>query len=197
MPCRRELYRFDLPFDMVLFYFQAHITEFSLSRRIHKSCPSDSSSPDLFPSSTSTNIHLPTHALDITPVISIDDSLTTERTPLLDPKLGSGSRSSEPINPTLRSIHRTRLVLAISFASFSGVISGMCLLFAKSGVELLLLTLTGSNQFWRWEAWVLVLGLILFALLQLWYLHKALILADPTLVCPCECNDINFNAGYC
>jgi len=60
----------------------------------------------------------------------------------------------------------------------------MCLLFAKSGVELLLLTLTGNNQFWRWEAWVLVLGLIIFALMQLWYLHKALILADPTLVCP-------------
>lgn len=63
----------------------------------------------------------------------------------------------------------------------------MCLLFAKSGVELLLLTLGGKNQFWRWEAWVLVLGLIVFALLQLWYLHKALVLADPTLVCPCKC----------
>lgn len=61
----------------------------------------------------------------------------------------------------------------------------MCLLFAKSGVELLLLTLRGQNQFWRWQAWVLVLGLCVFALLQLWYLHKALILADPTLVCPC------------
>jgi hypothetical protein len=62
----------------------------------------------------------------------------------------------------------------------------MCLLFAKSGVELLLLTLTGQNQFWRWEAWTLVLGLVVFALLQLWYLHKALVLADPTLVCPRE-----------
>ncbi|KAF8807402.1 hypothetical protein BYT27DRAFT_7338106 [Phlegmacium glaucopus] len=161
-----------------------HIAEFSLSRRIDKSCPSDSSSADLSPSST--NIHLPTHASDTTPVISnaIDDSLATERTPLLDRKAGSTSPSSESINPTLRSINRTRLLLAISFASFSGIISGMCLLFAKSGVELLLLTLTGNNQFWRWEAWVLVLGLILFALLQLWYLHKALILADPTLVCP-------------
>ena len=104
------------------------------------------------------------------------------------------SPSSKPINPTLRTIHRTRLLLAISFASFSGIISGMCLLFAKSGVELLLLTLTGNNQFWRWETWVLVLGLILFALLQLWYLHKALIYADPTLVCPCECNGISSNA---
>lgn len=62
----------------------------------------------------------------------------------------------------------------------------MCLLFAKSGVELLVLTLGGDNQFRRWETWMLVLGLIVFALLQLWYLHKALILADPTLVCPCK-----------
>ena len=62
----------------------------------------------------------------------------------------------------------------------------MCLLFAKSGVELLLLTLGGHNQFWRWQAWVLVLSLVIFALLQLWYMHKSLVLADPTLVCPCE-----------
>ena len=59
------------------------------------------------------------------------------------------------------------------------------MLFAKSGVELLLLTLRGKNQFWRWEAWCLVLGLVVFALLQLWYLHKGLVLADPTIVCPC------------
>jgi magnesium transporter len=60
----------------------------------------------------------------------------------------------------------------------------MCLLFAKSGIELLLLTLGGDNQFWRWQSWMLLFGLGAFALLQLWYLHKSLILADPTLVCP-------------
>jgi len=49
---------------------------------------------------------------------------------------------------------------------------------------LLLLTISGDNQFWRWQAWLLLLGLGAFALLQLWYLHKALILANPTLVCP-------------
>ena len=150
-------------------------------------------------SPSSININLPPQTSDIIPDISdtIDNPLTTERTPLLDRKVGSRSLPPESINPTLHSINRTRLVLAISFASFSGIISGMCLLFAKSGVELLLLTLTGHNQFWRWEAWVLVLGLIVFALMQLWYLHKALILADPTIVCPCECNDIILNAGYC
>jgi len=60
----------------------------------------------------------------------------------------------------------------------------MCLVFAKSGVELLLISIHGNNQFWQWQAWMLVLGLVGFALLQLWYLHKALKLADPTIVCP-------------
>lgn len=116
----------------------------------------------------------------------------TERTPLVDPKpqtvlpSSNSPRDRHSTDPALRSITRTRLLLAVSYASFSGIISGMCLLFAKSGVELLLLTLAGKNQFWRWEAWMLVFSLIVFALLQLWYLHKALTLADPTLVCPCE-----------
>lgn len=117
----------------------------------------------------------------------VTETLTTERTPLLDRKATTDSAPHSPVRlmaPT-PSANRTRLLLAISFASFSGILSGMCLLFAKSGVELLLLTFRGQPQFWRWQAWVLVLGLIVFALLQLWYLHKGLVLADPTLVCPC------------
>ncbi|KAG8781348.1 hypothetical protein FRC16_002884 [Serendipita sp. 398] len=81
-------------------------------------------------------------------------------------------------------IARTKMWVAISYASASGILSGMCLIFAKSGVELLVLTISGKNQFFRWESWVLVAGLVIFSLLQLWYLHKSLILADPTLVCP-------------
>ncbi|KAJ3865477.1 hypothetical protein EV359DRAFT_72404 [Lentinula novae-zelandiae] len=122
---------------------------------------------------------------------TVTDAITTERTPLLDSKSRRSSRTPSLLsvnnyttNSQMRSINRTRLMLAISYASFSGIISGMCLLFAKSGVELLLLTVQGHNQFWRWQSWILVLSLIIFALLQLWYLHKGLILADPTLVCP-------------
>ena len=112
-------------------------------------------------------------------------AIATERTPLLVPKpAASFYRRSAGL--TFYPIYPTRLLLALSYASFSGVISGMCLLFAKSGVELLLVTLSGHNQFWRWQAWILVLGLVVFAFLQLWYLHKALVLADPTLVCPRE-----------
>ena len=62
----------------------------------------------------------------------------------------------------------------------------MCLIFAKSGVELLLISIHGNNQFWKWQPWMLVFGLVVFALLQLWYLNRALKLANPTFVCPCE-----------
>lgn len=114
------------------------------------------------------------------------NEILTERTSLLDRKPINITRSSSPasfIDPTLS---RKRLLLAISYASASGILSGICLLFAKSGVELLILTIGGRNQFWRWEAWALLIGLVAFALLQLWYLQKSLVFADPTIVCPCE-----------
>lgn len=84
----------------------------------------------------------------------------TETTPLLDPKLPVIAMTQEP------SVVRARMLLAISYASASGILSGMCLIFAKSGVELLILTIGGDNQFWRWQAWMLLLGLLVFALLQ-------------------------------
>ena len=126
----------------------------------------------------------------MSPILATHPSLegTNERTPLIDPKVNVPSRPSTPTPYTCPKHVRTRLLLAISYASASGILSGMCLLFAKSGVELLLLTIGGHNQFWRWEAWVLVLGLISFALLQLWYMHKSLLFADPTIVCPRKSN---------
>ncbi|KAJ6509529.1 hypothetical protein C8R47DRAFT_1099049 [Mycena vitilis] len=170
-----------------------HLTEYSFSRRLARNNVRAISPPDTPASAPS---HVPENPSTLTTGVTdiVTEAITTERTPLLDRKSNpsstsvassrSPSRSPRHAGPEMRAVHRTRLILAISYASFSGIISGMCLLFAKSGVELLLLTLGGHNQFWRWQAWVLVLGLVVFALLQLWYLHKALILADPTLVCP-------------
>ncbi|KAF7969038.1 hypothetical protein HWV62_28429 [Athelia sp. TMB] len=159
-----------------------HIVEFSLARKLaaHLSEPDSPIGPQANPAALTTGV---------TEEIVTN---TTEHTPLLvlDRKKTAASDSSSTASLQLRAeppaVKRTRLLIAISYASFSGIISGMCLLFAKSGVELLLLTIKGHNQFWRWESWMLLLALVVFALLQLWYLHKALILADPTLVCPCE-----------
>lgn len=81
-------------------------------------------------------------------------------------------------------IKQTKLGLAVAYGGASGTLSGACLLLAKSGVELLMLTFSGQNQFGHWQSWLLIGILLAAALLQLWYLNKALKLADPTLVCP-------------
>lgn len=78
----------------------------------------------------------------------------------------------------------TVLALAVAYSATSGTLSGICLLLAKSGVDLLLLTLRGNNQLTSPLSWVLVTILFAAALLQLWYLNKSLKLADPVLVCP-------------
>ncbi|KAL0951193.1 hypothetical protein HGRIS_007921 [Hohenbuehelia grisea] len=163
-----------------------HVVEYSFLKKI-KEDAAVTASPA---SPASLTLTFPENPSTLT--TGVTELTATERTPLLahDKTAASSSQSLllSPSKPeedeTLRKVNRTRLLLAISYASFSGIISGMCLLFAKSGVELLVLTLRGQNQFWRWQSWVLVLGLAVFALLQLWYLHKALILANPTLVCP-------------
>lgn len=66
----------------------------------------------------------------------------------------------------LHAYRHTLNLLAVSYACASGIISGMCLIFAKSGVELLVLTIGGQNQFYRWESWALVGALGICALLQ-------------------------------
>ncbi|EIW86729.1 hypothetical protein CONPUDRAFT_148788 [Coniophora puteana RWD-64-598 SS2] len=139
----------------------------------------------------------------------------TERTPLLDPKPAisssrqpttmlkqrspspSPSSSTDGANPqaVVRGFSsRTPLFLALAYAAASGILSGLCLIFAKSGVELLVLTLKGHNQFYRWETWMLLLGLVVFALGQLWYLNRGLRLSDPAFVCPSAFCFYNFSS---
>jgi len=142
-----------------------HITEFSLRKQLRTG-----ESLEASPQAATVPLAAAPTALPLA-------SETTEHTPLLFKSVNNSSRAPS-------SIKRTRLLLAISYASISGILSGMCLIFAKSGVELLILTAKGDNQFWRWESWALLVGLVVFALLQLWYLHKSLILANPVLVCP-------------
>ncbi|KAJ2920207.1 hypothetical protein MD484_g230, partial [Candolleomyces efflorescens] len=177
-----------LAFVVVVSLVLTHITEFTLNRRFAELAQEEDDGDSLVLTPSSNTIDLPqTNGPSSLTADAPDDhaagAAATERTPLLHDSKSKTIESSAS-EATLHSLNRRQLLVAISYASFSGILSGMCLIFAKSGVELLLLTLAGSNQFWRWEAWVLLVGLGIFALLQLWYLHKALILADPTLVCP-------------
>lgn len=91
---------------------------------------------------------------------------------------------NEPLPPP-HLIARTKLFIGLAYGSTSGTLSGICLLFAKTGVELLILTLTGSdNQFKKFQTWLILFILLISAILQLWYLNKALKLVNPTLICP-------------
>ncbi|KAL4070941.1 hypothetical protein J3A83DRAFT_3314674 [Scleroderma citrinum] len=170
-----------------------HIIEYSLRKRLILQGDGELGGSSL---STSSGEPPPLSPLDVSPVfqqVECDEAVTHhthERTSLLDSKkkgLRSPFAESGPYS-------RTPFLVALAYAAASGIMSGLCLIFAKSGVELLLLTLGGSNQFYRWEAWMLVGGLIVFALGQLWYLNKGLRLADPAFVCPSAFCFYNFSS---
>ncbi|KAI9608806.1 hypothetical protein H4Q26_004995 [Puccinia striiformis f. sp. tritici PST-130] len=70
-------------------------------------------------------------------------------------------------------IDRLKLLIGIAYGSTSGTLSGICLLFAKT-----------VNEFAKIQTWLILFVLLVSALLQLWYLNKALRLVNPTLICP-------------
>ncbi|KAI3628339.1 hypothetical protein CBS14141_000042 [Malassezia furfur] len=95
--------------------------------------------------------------------------------------------AQKPAMPSVFSLPENRptvLALAVAYSATSGTLSGVCLLLAKSGVDLLVLTVRGNNQLSSPLSWMLISILLAAALLQLWYLNKSLKLADPVLVCP-------------
>ncbi|KAG0664256.1 hypothetical protein C6P46_001720 [Rhodotorula mucilaginosa] len=97
----------------------------------------------------------------------------------------NGEQSSAPaaaaaaVDGILAAAERTRLWLAIAYGATSGTLSGLCLLFTKTGMDLVIQTLVHrNNQFGHFGAWALLIVLLLS------YLNRALRLAGPTLVCP-------------
>ncbi|SHO77033.1 Uncharacterized protein MSYG_1373 [Malassezia sympodialis ATCC 42132] len=112
---------------------------------------------------------------------SITRSTMSLRQPSPSPTPSDASTQSWIHRPSHRP---TVLALAVIYSASSGTLSGVCLLLAKSGVDLLILSLQGQNQFSSWTSWWLVIILLVAALLQLCYLHKSLKLADPVLVAP-------------
>ncbi|KAJ9091054.1 hypothetical protein QFC19_009291, partial [Naganishia cerealis] len=83
--------------------------------------------------------------------------------------------------------NKSLTLLGMSFAACSGTLSGLSLLFAKCGVELLVITFASGgkqNQFKSIQSWILLAGLGVTALAQLFYLNHSLHLAGPALICP-------------
>ncbi|KAF9955871.1 hypothetical protein BGZ72_003318 [Mortierella alpina] len=91
-----------------------------------------------------------------------------------------GGRRFGKMSPT-----KIKTLLGISYGCVSGMLSSQALLFAKSAIELLMLTIMqGKNQFESPLSWFLVIALITAALLQLYYLNKGLRLCDTVLLVP-------------
>ncbi|ORX58960.1 hypothetical protein DM01DRAFT_1366216 [Hesseltinella vesiculosa] len=87
-----------------------------------------------------------------------------------------------------------KMWLGISFGVFGANISSQAMLFAKSGLELLILTVFhGDNQFIYPLTWVLVLALICTAVLQLYYLNRGVQLCDTIILVPL--NFCSFNVS--
>lgn len=78
-----------------------------------------------------------------------------------------------------------KVYIGISYGVLGGNISSQSLLFAKSGLELFILTIVyGENQLQHAWTWGLVVMTVVTAALQLYYLNKGLRLCDTMILIP-------------
>lgn len=81
--------------------------------------------------------------------------------------------------------HQGKFYRGLAFGFSSGVLSAHTLLLAKSAVELLVRTIVDHvNQFNRWQSWMILIGLVLLALTQLYYMHLGLKLCSTSVLYP-------------
>ena len=96
-----------------------------------------------------------------------------------------GVRILKLLNPYTINNPQMRLFRGMAYGCISGILSAHSLLVAKSAVELLVRTVVDrKNQFNRWQSWMILLGLIALALLQLYYLHRGLKLCSTSILYP-------------
>ncbi|PRQ72641.1 hypothetical protein AAT19DRAFT_16565 [Rhodotorula toruloides] len=198
------LFLLFLALGLLLTLFVAHLAEWRLNKRLENlhlppgtpktpravsravrkrrwsMPPADAGRSTAQPVSGERQPLLPKHAVP-PPAVS-PDRATKPRPPSLrfdDPKLGFVS-----LDETMQGIERTRVWLATAYGATSGTLAGLCLLFTKTGVDLVILTIQGKNQFNRIEAWLILAVLLICELFQLAYLNRALRLSGPTFVCP-------------
>ncbi|KAL1882065.1 hypothetical protein VTK73DRAFT_2474 [Phialemonium thermophilum] len=80
---------------------------------------------------------------------------------------------------------RFRFTRGLAYGCISGILSAHSLLVAKSAVELIVRTIIDrDNQFVHWQSWMLLIGLVVLALSQLYYLHRGLKLVSTSVLYP-------------
>ncbi|KAI8097113.1 uncharacterized protein BX664DRAFT_325594 [Halteromyces radiatus] len=78
-----------------------------------------------------------------------------------------------------------KMCIGISFGVIAGNISSQSMLFAKSGIELIILTVVFKlNQLQYALTWILLIMMVVTAILQLYYLNKGLRLCDTVILIP-------------
>ncbi|KAI9697397.1 MAG: hypothetical protein M1836_004675 [Candelina mexicana] len=96
-----------------------------------------------------------------------------------------GTKALKVLYPRSNNSPRMRLLRGMAYGAISGILSAHSLLVAKSAVELLVRTIIDRvNQFNRWQSWMILLGLIVLALSQLYYLHRGLKLCSTSILYP-------------
>jgi len=97
----------------------------------------------------------------------------------------AGAKSIKYLNPWSSNSPRMRLFRGMAYGAVSGILSAHSLLVAKSAVELLVRTIVDKhNQFNRWQSWMILLGLLILAVTQLYYLHRGLKLCSTSILYP-------------
>lgn len=165
-----------LSFALVVVLVLSHITEWAFERRLIKLAnpttprvsrrsssiwgtkrkntgPLSHSSPvpqyGAFEDSTSSNRIPPSPALVSrnTSGSIVESSHRIKVVTMTDEEVEEAVDSAESkLQLSTAAIERTRLVLGVAYGGASGTLSGLCLLFAKTGIELLILTVVGQNQ---------------------------------------------------
>ncbi|KAI8059600.1 magnesium transporter NIPA-domain-containing protein [Gongronella butleri] len=103
------------------------------------------------------------------------------------------SYKSNPASWTIK-YPNIKMWLGVSYGAIGANISSQAMLFAKSGLELLILSIFhGDNQFIYPLTWVLLLALIITAVLQLYYLNRGVQLCDTIILVPL--NFCSFNVS--
>ncbi|KAI9659682.1 MAG: hypothetical protein M1829_006555 [Trizodia sp. TS-e1964] len=96
-----------------------------------------------------------------------------------------GTKVLKNLHPRSKNTPRMRLYRGIAYGCVSGILSAHSLLVAKLAVELLIRTVVGTeNQYFKWQSWMLLIGLVSLALTQLYFLHRGLKLVSTSVLYP-------------
>ncbi|KAI9486586.1 MAG: magnesium transporter NIPA-domain-containing protein [Benjaminiella poitrasii] len=93
-------------------------------------------------------------------------------------------------------VEKIKRWIGISYGVLSGNISSQSMLFAKSGIELIILSVNGDNQLQYPLTWFLLVMMILTGAMQLYYLNKGLQLCDNMILIPVSFCSFNLSCLF-